>query len=126
MDCLLQRRGVFRHSYRLQTFETRLHHTALVVLTVLVAVLVTQMNFHPSDMFSATLQGLLDHVGHLRSKRLGAVDVGVGVELDFHGFLLWTLGTHAVSVTKTRRHAGTRWYALGRIDALAQSVALAG
>jgi hypothetical protein len=49
-DRLLHSCGLVSHSDRLPSLKTSFHHAAFLVLTSLIAVLVTQVNLHSRDM----------------------------------------------------------------------------
>ena len=89
IDRLRQRCGMVCHRHRRPAFETGLPHAAFVVRPALAAVFIAQMNFHPGDRLAEVRQRLLNRGTDLYSQRLGAMDVGVGVELDLHGVLRW-------------------------------------
>lgn len=88
MHRLSQPRGMFGYSHWLPAFETSLQHAAMIVLPAIAGVLITQMNFHPGDVLLRAQQRLFDRGADLSRQCLGAVNVGVSINLDLHGIFL--------------------------------------
>ena len=72
----------------LAAFEAGFDHAALVVLSVLIAVLIAQMHFHSRDVAADSAERTLYLAGDLSRQPLVTFDVTVGIDLNLHGVLL--------------------------------------
>jgi hypothetical protein len=65
------------------------HQAAHVVIAaLLVAILITQVNFHSRDVIADSTQGTLHNATDPSGQRLVTFDITVGIDLDLHGVLL--------------------------------------
>jgi hypothetical protein len=64
----------------LAAFEAGFHHAALVVLSVLIAVLIAQMDFHSRDVAADSPQRAFHLATDLSSEPLVTFDVMVGID----------------------------------------------
>ena len=74
-DRLLQRRGLMRNGGGLAPLKSNFHHAAFVVLSSLVAVHVTEVDFHARDPIAKSVKGLLHHTFNLGGELLAPFDV---------------------------------------------------
>jgi hypothetical protein len=79
---------MFRHGHRLAALQTRLQHAALVMVAVLAAVFVTQVDLDPCDGIGKSRQRMLDDLADTRDPCRMPWNIGVGIDLDFHVVLL--------------------------------------
>jgi hypothetical protein len=83
-------------SHWLTPLETGFNHTAFVVPSALVAILVTEMDFHPCDSIANVAQGSLNDGFNLRDQLFAARNVLVGHDLDLHDFSFRFTISHVV------------------------------
>jgi hypothetical protein len=75
---------------RLAAFEACFHHATHVVITVLlVAVLITQVDFHSRDVIADLAQSTFYDATDVSGQCLVTFDIPVGINLDLHGVLLF-------------------------------------
>jgi hypothetical protein len=87
-NCLVQGCCLVSESNGLTAFEARFHYAAFVVLPVLVAAFITQVDLHSRDIVADSVQNALNCTSDLVDQRLVSFDVTVCVELDLRRFLL--------------------------------------
>jgi hypothetical protein len=87
VDGVVQGGSLVRDCDGLAAFEAGLHHAALVVLTLLVAVFIAQVDFHPCDAITEVAQGTFHDAADASRHRLVTRDVIVGIHLDLHAVL---------------------------------------
>jgi len=86
LNGLVQSCSLVSDSQRLSTFKTGLQHATMILRTAFAAIFVAQMNLYASHTLAEICQSLLKRRSHVRSQSLGALNVNVGVDLNFHGF----------------------------------------
>jgi hypothetical protein len=84
LDYVVHIRSRVRNGGWLTPLEASLHHAVLVVLTDLVAVLVTQVNFHSCDLIAKSAQGVGYRALDVARERFVPFDGVIGVDLDLH------------------------------------------
>lgn len=75
------------HGHGLAAFQAGFHHAALLMLPGFARVFIAQMHFNSGDVFGEPRQSVVNGVLHHGGQGLRALDVGVGVDLNFHGFI---------------------------------------
>jgi hypothetical protein len=70
-------------------FEAGFHHaTHVVIATLFVAVLITQVDLHSRDVLADSAEGTLHGATNLSGQHFVTFDVTVYIDLDLHGVLL--------------------------------------
>jgi len=72
LDGLVQTRRLVSDRDGVAAFEVGFHHTALVALAVLMAILVTKVHFHPRDVIAESAQGIFHFSLDLSDQRLAS------------------------------------------------------
>jgi hypothetical protein len=66
------------------TLEMRFNHTAFVVRAAFVAVLIAEVDFHPCDVISKSIESMLKHTHNVGSELLASFDVVIRIYLYIH------------------------------------------
>src|SRR5699024_9433752 len=89
VDGLFDGAGAAFDRHRLRTFDTRLQHAALVVLSGLAAVDIVEVNFDPRDGIGHVPELMLEVGLQALGKPWRTGDVLVAIELDLHDSPPW-------------------------------------
>lgn len=77
------------HGYRLAAFQAGFHHAALVILAVFTRIFIAQMDLNSGDLLGKSRQIVVNTVLNHGGQGFRVLDVGVGVDLNFHGLVGW-------------------------------------
>jgi hypothetical protein len=75
---------VVAHGDRLVAGHTRFHQAAIVAVARLLAVVVAEVDFHPTDMLAKPVEGGADDRLHMFVQPCMTFDGFIGVDIDLH------------------------------------------